>query len=133
MELGCSIAQSHDAQLHVFHAIHFPEMEDMFPSRVSPDDIAKSRTNAERHIAGQMKRFRLSREAEVHLEYGAAYSHILTLIEGHDVDLLVMGTVARAGVAGFITGNTAERLLSHIPCSVIAVKPTGFNSPVTLE
>jgi nucleotide-binding universal stress UspA family protein len=46
------------------------------------------------------------------------------------LDLLVMGTVARTGVAGFFIGNTAERVLRNLPCSVLAVKPDGFVCPV---
>ncbi len=133
MELGCSMAQRHDAQLHVFHAIQLPEMDDVFPSRVSADDIAKFRENATQHLSRQLNAFQLSKTAEIHLEYGNAYVHVLKLIERHNIDLLAMGTVGRTGIAGLITGNTAERLLPHIPCSVIAVKPTGFKSPVTLE
>lgn len=45
-------------------------------------------------------------------------------------DLVVMGTLARTGIAGFIIGNTAESILDHIGCSVLAVKPDGFVSPV---
>lgn len=48
----------------------------------------------------------------------------------HGTDLVVMGTVARAGVAGLLVGNTAERVFSRLPCSVLAVKPAGFVSPV---
>jgi nucleotide-binding universal stress UspA family protein len=44
-----------------------------------------------------------------------------------------MGTVARIGIPGFIMGNTAETILNHIDCSVLAVKPPGFATPVTLE
>ncbi|TLU59491.1 universal stress protein, UspA [Thalassotalea litorea] len=47
-----------------------------------------------------------------------------------DATLVVMGTVARTGVAGFIMGNTAENILLHLQQSVIAVKPQGFVSPV---
>jgi nucleotide-binding universal stress UspA family protein len=54
-------------------------------------------------------------------------------IERYDVELLVMGTVAREGIPGLITGNTAERLLPHIPCLVLAVKLEGFTSPTTLD
>lgn len=50
-----------------------------------------------------------------------------------NADLIVMGTVARTGVAGFIIGNTAETILNDIECSVLALKPEGFVSPVTLE
>jgi nucleotide-binding universal stress UspA family protein len=41
-----------------------------------------------------------------------------------------MGTVARTGVRGFIMGNTAETVLEQIDCSVLAIKPQGFVTPV---
>ncbi len=46
---------------------------------------------------------------------------------------VVMGAVARTGIPGFIMGNTAETILNQIGCSVLAVKPPGFVTPVTLE
>lgn len=51
----------------------------------------------------------------------------------HKIDLVVMGTVARTGVAGLVMGNTAERVLANLRCSVLALKPSGFESPVTLD
>ena len=48
-------------------------------------------------------------------------------------DLVVMGTVARTGVPGFIMGNTAETILNHINCSVLAIKPQGFVTTITLQ
>ncbi len=50
-----------------------------------------------------------------------------------NIDLIVMGTVARTGIPGLIIGNTAENVLNQIRCSVLAVKPPGFVTPVTLE
>jgi len=49
------------------------------------------------------------------------------------IDVVVMGTVARTGIAGLFIGNTAERVLRKLPCSVLAIKPDGFVSPVTLD
>lgn len=49
----------------------------------------------------------------------------------NDVDLIVMGTVARSGLLGLLIGNTAERILNAINCSVLAVKPDSFVSPIT--
>lgn len=49
-----------------------------------------------------------------------------------DADLMVMGTVARSGVAGVIIGNTAETILSQLKCSVLAVKPIEFISPISM-
>jgi nucleotide-binding universal stress UspA family protein len=45
-------------------------------------------------------------------------------------DLLVMGTIARTGVPGFIIGNTAEDILNSVRCDVLTVKPPGYRSPV---
>jgi nucleotide-binding universal stress UspA family protein len=53
-------------------------------------------------------------------------------LKDHDCDLLVMGTVARTGIPGFIIGNTAESIVQNVSCSMLAVKPQGFVSPVTL-
>ena len=58
---------------------------------------------------------------------------IIKLARKEKIDLLVMGTVCRTGLAGFFIGNTAEEVLSAVDCSVLTVKPAGFVSPVTLE
>jgi len=44
--------------------------------------------------------------------------------------LLVMGTIARTGLPGFIIGNTAEDIINSIECPVVTVKPPGFHSPI---
>jgi nucleotide-binding universal stress UspA family protein len=49
------------------------------------------------------------------------------------VDLLVIGTVRRTHLLGLLIGSTAERALSAVECSVLALKPDGFVSPVTLD
>lgn len=46
------------------------------------------------------------------------------------IDVLAMGTVARTGVPGFIIGNTAENVVQKLECSLLALKPAGFASPV---
>jgi len=68
-----------------------------------------------------------------HLVKGWARKEIPALAERLDADLVVMGTVARTGVPGFIMGNTAETILNQIDCSVLAIKPPGFKTPVTLD
>ena len=58
---------------------------------------------------------------------------IVKLVKSNAIDLLVMGTVCRTGLPGFFIGNTAEKVLSEVSCSVLTVKPEGFVTPVTLE
>lgn len=40
-----------------------------------------------------------------------------------DADLLICGTVARHGFTSIVLGNTAERILNRVDCSVLALTP----------
>lgn len=51
------------------------------------------------------------------------YEAILGMVATARIDLVVMGTVARKGIAGFVMGNTAERVLRDLRQSVLAIKP----------
>jgi universal stress protein E len=64
----------------------------------------------------------------VHVRNGAAADVIVELVEQRRINQLVMGTIGRTGIPGFVIGNTAERLLSDVPCSEFVVKPPGFAS-----
>lgn len=70
---------------------------------------------------------------QVHLLPGSPRKEIPELARHLQVDCIVMGTVSRTGVRGFIMGNTAETILEQIDCSVLALKPPGFRTPVALE
>jgi len=44
-------------------------------------------------------------------------------VVSHGTDLVVVGVPPRRGLARWVLGSTAARLLRQIPCSVLAVKP----------
>ena len=69
-------------------------------------------------------------EPQLHVVKGDAKHVVPAKARELDVDLIVMGTVARTGIAGFFMGNTAENILTQIDCSVLTVKPPGFVSPI---
>jgi universal stress protein E len=54
-------------------------------------------------------------------------------LEEHSIDLLIMGTIGRSGIPGVVTGNTAERMLPLVQCSLLAIKPDDFVCPVSLS
>jgi nucleotide-binding universal stress UspA family protein len=72
-------------------------------------------------------------EHQVHLVKGAPRRVIPEVARKIEADMVVMGTVARTGVPGFIAGNAAEMILGQINSSVLAIKPEGYRTPVTLE
>ena len=66
----------------------------------------------------------------IQLIKGLAAGEIPLLVEKLDIDLIVMGIVGRFGIPGLIIGNTTESILEQVKCSVLAIKPEGFEAPV---
>lgn len=76
---------------------------------------------------GTMKKLRRQK----HLVHGYPRREIAATATAVGAKAVVMGTVARLGVPGFIMGGTAEETLQQLTCPVIGIKPEGFVSPVT--
>lgn len=64
--------------------------------------------------------------AKRHLLEGVNDKVLTAFVAGKRASVLVMGTVGRTGLAGLIVGNTAERVLRQVRCSIVALKPAGF-------
>lgn len=71
-------------------------------------------------------------KAGVHLRRGHPDEVIVAVAREVRAELLVLGTVARGGLSGFLIGNTAEKILRRADCSILAIKPDGFVSPIKL-
>jgi nucleotide-binding universal stress UspA family protein len=61
---------------------------------------------------------------------GDPASEIVNLAKSEQADLIVLGTHGRTGLARLLMGSTAEQVLRHAPCPVLAIKepnigPTG--------
>ena len=133
METGCALAKLQGSQLHVLHSLDFSERERVFQERGLLEPIHQHQELAEQHIHAQLAKHTFAHKPIVQVVAEPPAAALLNYISQHDIQLLVMGTIARTGIEGFVTGNTAERLLPQIPCSVLALKPPGFVSPVSLH
>ncbi len=129
LQLAASLAQSTGAQLHVLHVLEHPEFEAFLPT-MAAQVVEERRQAGFAQIDGELANFRLAAPARIKIEDGTPYVEIINYLNRHPADLVVMGTVARAGLAGVLTGNTAENLLPWIPCSIITLKPGAFVCPV---
>jgi nucleotide-binding universal stress UspA family protein len=147
LELAASLALSDFAELHVAHAwevVGENAMRSAFLGRPDSEIIAYFEQVRQRHDEGLEALLneviqRQGKDAfqfltpNKHLIKGQPRKEIPRLAKSLQVDLVVMGTVARTGVPGFFIGNTAESILEQIECSVMAVKPEGFETPVSSE
>lgn len=65
-----------------------------------------------------------------HIVHGYPRREIAATTASLDTDIIVMGTVARLGVPGFIMGGTAEETIQQVKCAVVGIKPRGFETPI---
>jgi len=131
--------QYFSTRTHVLHVIE-EESGGMFRSRISDEKIASFREEKKREVEQQLEQrltdldYRtLELGVKTYVEFGSPDEHILRIIEEENIDVLVMGTKARTGISGMLIGNTAERLLTQISCSLLAVKPADFVCPVKAD
>ena len=68
----------------------------------------------------------------IHLRKGDPKLGLPHIAQKEHVDLIVLGSIHRSGVAGMFIGTTAESVFSQVRTSVFAIKPEGFVTPVTL-
>ena len=140
MDLATSLAEREQSELHIVHAW---KMFGESILRSKRDCVKEERVDAwvleerQRHkrlFDRLLDEYELeSLNHQVHLAKGDANSVIPELAHELQIDLIVMGTVCRTGVAGYFIGNTAESILQHVDCSVLTAKPDGFVSPIKFE
>lgn len=138
LELASSMVHRHGGELHLVHGWELYGEETMRSSafvHVPTEEVAalleRERARYERAIHDLLAHCELTKEPwDVHLLKGPAPDVIPELVAEKRIDVLVMGTVGRTGVSQMIMGNTAERVLDEVTCSVIALKPEGFVSPI---
>lgn len=59
------------------------------------------------------------------LEYGQAGALIRDYVQTRGIPLVVLGTQGRSGLAGFLVGSTAKRLLASLPCDTMTLREPG--------
>ena len=136
LELGHSIAQREHAKLHIVSAWDL-WMEASLRRRAGDEEIDAALQAHEASVRRKLDDLLTSFEAThdppvIHLHRGNPAEIIRGVADQIEADLMVMGTVCRAGAAGFLIGNTAETVLADITCSLLALKPDGFVSPLEL-
>ncbi len=140
LELSASLVELHGGELHLAHAWELYGESTMRGSAfmsLPPADVDAlvegARVGHEQALEQLLSDCGLDGQPwQVHLVKGSAAELVPGLVAKHRINLLVMGTVARTGANRMVMGNTAERVLDEVNCSVMAIKPEGFVSPIPL-
>ena len=136
-EYGAFIAQAEECELGIVHAWQVPMDLQLSARRLGAEEAARGRRaiadGARQHIRGLPGVQGLGDQAKVIVTCDSPSRLILQVAEEKDPDLVVMGTISRGGLAGMLVGNTAEKLLHRLDCSLLTVKPEDFVCPLKLD
>jgi len=139
LELATSLAIQEHSELHVVHAWSVPNEKLMHSgrARMSPKEISRIVRDFKKAHKEQLDKLLAQHDltgitTRIHMAKGDPASIISSVAKKTRTELVIMGTVARTGVPGFFIGNTAEKTLGALDCSVMAIKPAAFETPVTV-
>jgi universal stress protein E len=137
LEISRSLADTCDGELNIIscwdHQLEAFLRNNIWidiPDNALSKSVADVRDNHFISLEGLIKKSNISGKMQVHHVRGLPQKMIPQLVDDLKIDILVMGTVARTGIDGFICGNTAENILQKLRCSLLALKPNGFVCPV---
>jgi len=131
IDYGRDLARTFGASLQLLHVMENPFL------RPTPGDPHAIKTATLGHLLD-----RLSDEDRVALRATAALEtsddpagEIVKYAKTHAVDLIVLGTHGRGGVAHLLLGSVAEKVVRTAPCPVLTVRHPGreFVSPGALD
>ena len=129
LESALWFAEKLEGELHVLHAWAPYGERFMRRGRLTDAEVEKFvlgvREQARQALERTVAPFRAHiAPGGVHLVKGDPGRVITAFATNRRIDLLVVGTVARSGVAARVVGNTAEAVLTQLPCSMLVVRPT---------
>ncbi|MEM8689346.1 MAG: universal stress protein [Pseudomonadota bacterium] len=141
LDLASSLSTLPGSHLHVAHAWRIEEEHALLTSsliKASPAEIRRIKQKKRAKRVQELDQLMAETpdtptSCDVHMMQGYAGDVIPMLAAKFQVDLVVMGTVSRTDIGGLFIGNTAETIISRLECSILAVKPPAFQTPIALE
>ena len=128
LRLARAIARQWDSTLRLLHVIdpaYLPLVNgSSLDSGKAPSETLES---ANHEMALFLEQHGFHDEFEQQIEIGTPHELIGEAVNQWNPDLLVIGTFGKSGLQRLLLGSTAEEVLHHVPCSVLAVRP--FREP----
>jgi len=123
---ACSFVEKFEAELHLLHVLQdlvamAPEPGMAFPP---PGDYMKELQESAEQALAKRPGDEVSADVTVlrEVRHGTPFLEIIRYAKEHDVDLIVMGTHGRSGLAHVLLGSVAEKVVRKAPCPVLTVR-----------
>jgi nucleotide-binding universal stress UspA family protein len=127
LRYGCEFAQRFKAELHLLHIVDdyyplVPEAGMLLPDK--NEHLGGLRAAAERELAQLPDPAWISDMAVIRaVGLGKPFVEIIRYAREEQIDLIVVGSHGRTGLAHMLMGSVAERVVRKAPCPVLTVRP----------
>ena len=120
IEHACALADTFSSELHLLHVLesHISSTPVFGAGLALSPRVQESREAAEKGL----EQVAPGREAIRATAEGPPFLEILRYAKDNDVDLIVLGTHGRSGLAHVMLGSVAERVVRKAPCPVLTVR-----------
>ena len=112
-----SLAQRFGASLHLLHVVNRPLLAEGLAAEAFIDESSDMV-----EVAQQRLRKRAPDAASANVVFGYAAKSIVQHASQLGVDLIVMGSHGRTGIAHILLGSVAEAVVRTAPCPVLTVR-----------
>jgi len=120
-----TFAQEFGAEVHLLHVVAPPpRLTEAYAVNFDPEKMVKALTgeanaSMDRTVEAA-KSWGLIFRREVRV--GVDFREIIDYVTKHDIDLIVMATHGRTGLAHALLGSVAEKVVRKSPCPVLTIK-----------
>lgn len=122
------IARQYNAKVYLFHVIHQVIYQSVADYSLSPEIVEDLKKKAEdaaySSLKKQLEKFLQSKEVEVRtgIAAGIIYDEILREAKEEKIDLIVIASLGRSGIAKYLIGGVARNVLKGARCPVLLTR-----------
>jgi nucleotide-binding universal stress UspA family protein len=119
------LAQKFGAEVHLFHVLTPPpRVTEAYSVNFNPEKLLQAQRDEATSLMDRQVQAAQDRGLIFHREVlvGVDFREIVDYARKHDIDLIVMATHGRTGLAHALLGSVAEKVVRKAPCPVLTIK-----------
>jgi universal stress protein A len=122
-------AQKFAAEIHLLHVVTPPpRLTETYVAHFDPEKVVEALSLEAQRALDPLLQAATARglTARREIRVGADFREIVEYARTQNIDLIVMATHGRTGLAHALVGSVAERVVRKSPCPVLTIKPAGM-------